>query len=172
MLYKTCRACGKELPVDNFWKKAAQKDGLQPYCKICATEKTKLRQREKPDNYRNVSKRSWWKNREKRVQGDKLRAMNRKTLLNQLKQPCAKCGEDRLYLIEFHHIDPSTKLFTIGEGGKNHVSEDKLIEECNKCVCLCSNCHREFHHIYGRTTNCNGDNLLKYLGEEDVDELV
>lgn len=38
---KVCAKCGRELPVDNFYKHSKSKDGLQPYCKEC----TKIYQR-------------------------------------------------------------------------------------------------------------------------------
>lgn len=32
---KKCPKCGRELPVTEFYKRAAAADGLQPYCKNC-----------------------------------------------------------------------------------------------------------------------------------------
>ena len=32
---KICKKCGKELPVDKFYKNKSQKDGLGYYCKDC-----------------------------------------------------------------------------------------------------------------------------------------
>lgn len=32
---KICKKCGKELPVDKFYKNKSQKDGLGHYCKDC-----------------------------------------------------------------------------------------------------------------------------------------
>ncbi len=58
---------------------------------------------------------------------------------------CSKCGEDHPACIEFHHRDPATKSFTIGEAVGRH-SKDKIINEINKCDVLCANCHRKLHH--------------------------
>ena len=49
--------------------------------------------------------------------------------------------------IDFHHVDPALKLFCIGVG--SHTDEETAAEIA-KCVCVCSNCHRDFHHTYGK----------------------
>ena len=41
-LTKKCTKCGRELPVSEFHKNKAQKDGLQTYCKECQKESYKL----------------------------------------------------------------------------------------------------------------------------------
>jgi hypothetical protein len=56
---------------------------------------------------------------------------------------CANCGYSRcVQALEFHHINPSEKDFTIS--GKT-VSTEVLKQELDKCVMLCSNCHKEVH---------------------------
>jgi hypothetical protein len=50
------------------------------------------------------------------------------------------CGYDEcVAALHFHHVDPSTKRFTIGRG--MGVAMSALREEAAKCVLLCSNCH-------------------------------
>lgn len=44
--------------------------------------------------------------------------------------------------LEFHHKDPSGKEFKLSN---TYVSKENLIRELDKCVLLCSNCHRETH---------------------------
>jgi len=56
---------------------------------------------------------------------------------------CEKCGYDNsMNALQFHHINPENKDFTIG--GRNY-SIDKMKREVDKCVLLCSNCHVETH---------------------------
>ena len=51
------------------------------------------------------------------------------------------CGYDKYpEVLEFHHISPEDKEFTIS--GKN-ISWRKLLAEAKKCRLLCANCHRE-----------------------------
>ena len=57
---------------------------------------------------------------------------------------CEKCGYDKYDgALEFHHLDPSKKDFAISK--KKAKSIDKLKPELDKCILLCSNCHRELH---------------------------
>ena len=57
---------------------------------------------------------------------------------------CENCGYDNCRkAFEFHHIDPTTKEFTISAGHTR--SWDRMKKEIDKCVLLCANCHREVH---------------------------
>jgi hypothetical protein len=84
-------------------------------------------------------------------------------VIESLKEPCRKCGEDRLYLIQFHHVNPKDKKFQISLCGSR--SEATIRKEISKCVCLCSNCHDEFHHFYGKNPKNPVESLMEYLGE-------
>jgi DNA invertase Pin-like site-specific DNA recombinase len=56
---------------------------------------------------------------------------------------CEKCDYSKCVdALEFHHIDPNEKDFTIG--GKSW-SFDRLKSEVDKCILVCSNCHKEIH---------------------------
>jgi transposase len=56
---------------------------------------------------------------------------------------CRLCGYDRsVVALEFHHVDPSKKLFGVAQGGMAR-SMTRLRVETRKCVLLCSNCHAE-----------------------------
>ena len=58
---------------------------------------------------------------------------------------CAKCGESRFYLLDFHHKDPQEKDFGIAQRANTKLLT--LMPEIQKCVVLYSNCHREFHYL-------------------------
>jgi hypothetical protein len=54
---------------------------------------------------------------------------------------CTDCkNEFPPYVYEFHHLDPTTKKYTITRimGRK----WENIVPELNKCVLLCANCHR------------------------------
>ncbi|MFC1510424.1 hypothetical protein ACFL49_02070 [Candidatus Omnitrophota bacterium] len=58
---------------------------------------------------------------------------------------CECCGYDRcIEALEFHHKDASAKDFSISQKGYTR-SWQKVVEEINKCILLCANCHREVH---------------------------
>jgi hypothetical protein len=57
---------------------------------------------------------------------------------------CQKCGYDKcIAALDFHHINPEEKIC----GVKDLMIRrwDLIKEEIDKCVLLCSNCHRELH---------------------------
>ncbi len=76
------------------------------------------------------------------------------------KTPCVRCGCDKKCVIDLHHIDSSTKAKDISRCAKEY-GWDRLKEELQKCISLCSNCHREFHFLYGQDTNAQ--DLEKFL---------
>ena len=82
--------------------------------------------------------------------------------VNSLKTPCVKCGESRTYILDFHHIGKEAKEFGISRSirGRGRKAIEK---EVQKCVCLCRNCHTEFHYIYGITPNNPVGDLENYL---------
>ena len=56
---------------------------------------------------------------------------------------CERCGYDTyLGALDFHHIDPTEKDFTIGN--RDFRLKD-CVEESKKCILICANCHREIH---------------------------
>ena len=70
---------------------------------------------------------------------------------------CLKCGCSKHYLIDFHHTNPVEKEFTISEN--SHAKFETLLKEIEKCIPLCSNCHREFHYLEKE----QGITLIEYL---------
>ncbi len=62
---------------------------------------------------------------------------------------CAYCEENMPCCLDFHHIDPSTKLFTIGNAIKMRLEKEEIIKEADKCLLLCSNHHKLLHEKGG-----------------------
>jgi hypothetical protein len=56
---------------------------------------------------------------------------------------CERCGYDIcMKALEFHHLDPNKKDFTISN---DHFKLKEAVEESKKCILICANCHRELH---------------------------
>lgn len=56
---------------------------------------------------------------------------------------CGHCGlKDDPCVYDFHHLDTSEKEFGIAH---KIASWEKLVGEAQKCVMLCSHCHRKVH---------------------------
>lgn len=185
-----CRTCGKSLDESQFY--AGELKYKRPRCIECSRtyarqyrkdfpEKVKASSRKTREKHREeikqrnrefyartkddpehkaARKASVEKNKDKWHEADKAR---RKAFNEKWKHPCEKCGETRLYLIQFHHIDPATKSFCIGANAT--AKKDEVLQaEVKKCVCLCSNCHDEFHYLYGSNPKDPVKALQEYLG--------
>ena len=122
---KKCSKCFAELPITEFHKNGFGTDGSQKYrgyCKKCACS---------------LEMERYWDKRE---------------YVDAQKTTCEKCGETRVYVLDFHHRVPSDKDYTIGRMMKGKL--EVIQSEIDKCVVLCANCHRAFHYLekYENTT--------------------
>jgi hypothetical protein len=58
---------------------------------------------------------------------------------------CARCGEDHLACLQFHHADPKEKEIEISEAVRRGFSRSRIMREIAKCEVLCANCHIKHH---------------------------
>jgi hypothetical protein len=58
---------------------------------------------------------------------------------------CKQCGQNHVATFDFHHIDSSTKEVSVNQLIKNRAYK-KAMEEVEKCIVLCANCHRIHHY--------------------------
>lgn len=90
--------------------------GKSVYCKVCTTEQTLERQHS-------------FKRRCIEYKGNR----------------CRECGYNKCdSALEFHHLDPNQKDFSIASSRLKTFS-DLIRKELDKCVLLCCLCHREVH---------------------------
>ena len=86
---------------------------------------------------------------EKRKKGiaasvDKRRKKNKELLVESKGGKCERCGYDKcIAALEFHHLDPSTKEFSLTG---NTYGLARQMKEAEKCILVCANCHREIHN--------------------------
>lgn len=114
---KKCSSCKQELSLENFYSNGYQPNGNKKYkskCKKCQNKTLK----------------------ERKI-----------ALLELLEIPCecvlckySKCKE----ALEFHHVDPDKKEYSISEL-RSH-SKSTIVKELEKCILVCANCHREIHY--------------------------
>lgn len=58
---------------------------------------------------------------------------------------CNICGYNKaISALEFHHINPEEKTYGLAQNGTCH-SLQKDLNELQKCILVCANCHREIH---------------------------
>lgn len=59
---------------------------------------------------------------------------------------CCICGYSRCSAaLEFHHLDPTKKDFALSQAYANPKKWEIIVAELEKCILVCSNCHREIH---------------------------
>jgi hypothetical protein len=77
-----------------------------------------------------------------------IRGIERKLYLVNLRGgKCEKCGYSKnLAAFDFHHIDPKNKNFQLDVRKLSNSKMEYILNEFNKCLVLCSNCHRELHN--------------------------
>ena len=120
-MYKTCNECQQQLPRESFYKLQgkAYKDNWDcrsSCCKQC-TSKTLIERTRK----------------------------NKEAAVKYKGGKCEDCGlvTDIYGVYDFHHLDPSKKEYAFGTKMKKLES---IKQELDKCVLLCSNCHRIRHY--------------------------
>ena len=136
MMTKHCTLCKNDLPITEFNKNKAKKDGFQNVCRSCSRQRARKYHAENRDKHLKV-------NRENKK---RYKARNR-AMVNEAKAGgCVACGEKTLCCMDLHHLDSSTKEFNLAEIARGEITGMKRIErELAKCVCVCSNCHRKIH---------------------------
>jgi hypothetical protein len=74
------------------------------------------------------------------------RKRTKERLVKAMGGKCASCDYNKsTSALEFHHLDPNKKDFSLSEIRANPKSWTKIIEEIRKCILLCCRCHREVH---------------------------
>lgn len=119
---KICSKCNQELPIDNFYWRNKAKGIRRADCKNCHNKYVKEKNQEKKDEIQEIKS----------------------------KCKCEKCGDSRGYVLDFHHIDPKTKIDTIARLTSSNRNKEIVQKEIEKCIVLCSNCHREYHYLQKR----------------------
>jgi hypothetical protein len=59
---------------------------------------------------------------------------------------CADCGESRTATLDFHHTDPKSTDRKVHKLVSDGHTKLRIQKEIDKCIVLCSNCHRIHHH--------------------------
>ena len=83
---------------------------------------------------------------------DSLRLKKRKLkhkLIEYKGGKCCKCGYNKCEAaLHFHHLNPKEKEFTLSQINLNDniFSLEKVLQEVDKCILLCANCHIEEHY--------------------------
>ena len=120
-MIKICEICNSKFET---------KSSTRIYCYNCSGESTRI-------NYES-----------RKHQKTILRNSMKKQAIKLLGGKCCICGYNKcIDALEFHHKDPTKKEFKLGSG--NTMSWKEYKKEAQKCMLLCSNCHKEIHYKQG-----------------------
>jgi hypothetical protein len=113
--YRFCPCCETEKLKDEFYNRRNGK-GNSVYCKHCSNNQAVERQKK-------------FKQQCIDYKGGK----------------CVSCGYKKCNnVLEFHHLDPSKKEFSIAQARLTSFNEE-VKRELDNCALVCANCHREIH---------------------------
>lgn len=78
----------------------------------------------------------------------KWRRNTKKRIVDAFGGKCCICGYDKcVEALELHHLNPKEKEFSFGNIRANIQSWGKIVNELKKCICVCSNRHKEIHYM-------------------------
>ena len=120
-----CNMCKQNLPISEFTKCKAGRNGINSNCRKCRAKKSKSKLPE-------LNQKKW---------------INKAKLVMEFGNKCSKCGAKNLPLscYDFHHKNPGEKEFNIAT--TLYFSNAKTLKEVReKCIMVCSNCHRIIHN--------------------------
>lgn len=141
---KICTKCGLWCPLDEFHKDNHKTDGLYHWCENCVFEY----------NHSDKGKSTYYKYRRSKkgkqmvAKSDAKKCNIHKLVIHRLKyNGCAICGYDKCpSALDFHHTNPSDKKFVVSVRNMG-LTDERLVDEINKCILLCCRCHREIENI-------------------------
>ena len=115
---KTCKTCNEIRPIDDFhFRNKLINETRVTTCKICTNKVTM-------DRFRK----------------------NKLLFVAYKGNKCSICNYNKCpAALEFHHLDPTQKEFGISDS-RNNTLNQKVKDELDKCILVCSNCHKEIHY--------------------------
>lgn len=128
---KRCSKCKCDKPLSEFAWRSKTRNILHGQCNECR---------------RVTAQQSYIKNKENIKLAVKIRKKLYKDKSSKWKSrlSCVICDEDYIKCLDFHHIDAHTKEFDIS-GMTSRYPLTTILKEVEKCIVVCSNCHRKIH---------------------------
>lgn len=129
--------CGVVKSKTDFFYKNKRDERLHSQCKQCYIDKRRKTYREHCLKYGSEYRaRALERNRKLKIL---LKDRKRNYLAS---RACIKCGINDPGVLDFDHIDPNTKSFSVAKALHNIMNWEGLLKEIEKCQILCANCHR------------------------------
>ena len=131
MEMKYCGGCNDDRNIEEFGNNKSSKDGKQSQCRSCMSKLYRKSRLKKSEHYKNVSLE---------------RNRNNTKLFREWKEErgCKFCNETFGPCLQLHHTDSNEKENEVANLAK--WSFTKMVEEAEKCIVVCGNCHTKIHH--------------------------
>lgn len=131
---RVCAGCKENLPLDRFAWKSKKNNQRQHRCRPC---------------YKAYANAYYHRPVEKQKQITRVRK-NTNKLQERYKQwrktlYCSMCDETAPECMDLHHLDPSKKEYAVSKILWQIGSWNKFMQEVDKCIVVCGNCHRKIH---------------------------
>lgn len=144
-----CKKCDTSFPNRKMIKKKERNFSKRKYCLECSPFNNRNTLKlENGDERKSLTNRKCGCNKVYRHKGSRCYSCTVKIRRHKIKMEmvnkkggkCSKCGYNEcLSALQFHHINPKTKAFSIS--GSHCRSMSRVKKELNKCIVLCANCH-------------------------------
>lgn len=169
---KQCIKCKGWKETSDFYPSKEYKNGLRAWCIKCENKRSsdyylkhkknaflhnkkyyhehkgELKERQKQYYHSHIKENKEYRNERKEVikMKSKKQYMIYKQIMQNIKiNGCAICGYNKCNAsLDFHHVNPDNKKFPLSLQSMEYKDE-RIIEEINKCILLCKNCHYEMH---------------------------
>jgi 5-methylcytosine-specific restriction endonuclease McrA len=134
---RICTVCGSAKTEQEFFYRNKLTEKLHAQCKQCYVLQRRKTWRAHYHKYgSNYRERAVERSR-------KIKNSLRQQMLTYLSdKACVRCGISDIRVLEFDHINPATKSFSIARGITSTLGWDKILDEIAKCQILCANCHK------------------------------
>ena len=97
------------------------------------------------DSQKKAQRKHYLANKDAYLARNRARHKELQRQVRELYTACEDCGYFHEAAMDWHHVDPSTKEYTVSRMIRRKMSFARIKAEIEKCVCLCSNCHRIRH---------------------------
>lgn len=131
-----CNKCNTDKPIDQFAIKNKATGKHNTVCKPCIVSSNRQHYLRNKIKYSQASVK--WNKKQYHLLRKILR--NIKTFLG-----CLVCKEQEPIALDFHHLFDHTKEYNLSNDINKYRTLNLMVEELEKCVVICSNCHRKYH---------------------------
>lgn len=132
MQTKHCPACQTTKEITEYNKGSRKAGGVQTNCRDCTKRLCR--------SHYARNKKAYYENNTRRQKEKRALVFEMKSKLS-----CSRCSENHPAVLDFHHLDPSTKEGNLSSLFGHGASAERIKKELEKCIVLCANCHRKEH---------------------------